>query len=176
MPEDSKSFSDEELARLIKKSDRDAFGVLYARYFRLLFAFIYSRTRNPEITSEGVQEVFTRLWITRSRLDPDLSIKSYLFQIANNMMVDEARKNKLRKLSRRKLASKPEDPSNMRDIVIDLENALSELPPDLRNTLILHRRQGFTYQEIAEICGISKKTVEKQIGIALKKLRKLLNY
>jgi RNA polymerase sigma-70 factor (ECF subfamily) len=64
----------------------------------------------------------------------------------------------------------------MRDIVIDLENALSELPPDLRNTLILHRRQGFTYQEIAEICGISKKTVEKQIGIALKKLRKLLNY
>jgi len=63
------SLNDEELAKRIADSDVNAFRALYFRYYPSLYRFVRLRTHSPDISGDLLQDVFTRLWETREKLE-----------------------------------------------------------------------------------------------------------
>lgn len=168
--------SDEKLVASIKLSDDKALKILYLRYYDAILKFLYNRLYSMELAKDFTQEVFTRIWQTRSRLDPNRSIKSYLFTIGNNLVLDhfKAKSSKNDSLENVSLKNHPSTSENI-ELRLTLENAINKMPDDLQNIFILSRKAGFKYAEIAEAYQISIKTVEKKMSLALKFLKKELS-
>ena len=169
------SSSDKEIVQAIRSSDTGSFQELYYRYYEPLYRFFWIRTNSIELSKDFIQEVFTRVWKNRSHLDQNKSIKAYLYRIANNLVIDHLRKKGYAKkyLSdlKQRDASAYHDPVEMK-IMIDY--AVHDLPEKIRQVFIFSRYQGLSYQEIAEVCQISIKTVEARMSRALNLLRKAL--
>jgi RNA polymerase sigma-70 factor (ECF subfamily) len=168
------SRSDPDLVMAIRDSDAGAFKILYFRYHDPLFRYVWYRTRSPEFAKDTLQEIFTRLWQNRRSLDPDKSVKAYLYRIAHNLLVDNLRKEDQIQ-SHRTDAQSVDSPESDLESRLDVQTAVDSLPDDLRIAFLLNRYQGLKYSEIAEIYGISVKTVESRISRALDRLRKILS-
>ncbi len=174
--EPSASRPDSDLVKAIRNSDAGAFKILYFRYHDPLFRYVWYRTRSPESAKDTLQEIFTRLWQNRRSLDPEKSVKAYLYRIAHNLHIDNLRKQGQEKSFR--TGSLPRSPDTVEadaDLRMDVQSAVDSLPDDLRIAFMLNRYQGLKYTEIAEVCSISVKTVESRISRALALLREKLS-
>lgn len=171
-----KFLEDSQLVNAVKNSDGKAFKELYYRYADMLFRFLWRKTHNYESAKDMVQVLFMRLWNNRANLDHKQSIKSYLFRSANNLAIDHLRKKiASRENSMYEVESDPAYyPDDWFDFKDHIKKALDNLPTAQRNVFYLSRFEGLKHREIAEILGVSQKTVENHINKALKKLREKL--
>ena len=167
--------SDGQLAGEIKKSSKQAFEMFYFRYYKLLFHYIVSRIQSSETAREIIQEIFKRLWQNRRNLNAKKSIKDYLFRIANNLLIDNYRKKQiqLRYFDQREALSDVQSNENL-DFKTQFNIALKKLPENCRIVFTLHHVKKYTYLEIAEMCSVSKRTVEKRMKMAIEILREQL--
>lgn len=168
---------DEELTEAIKASDADAFKVLYLRYQKALYGFLWRRTRDPQTSQDLLQETFIRVWKYRLNLDPNRSIKAYLYRIAANLATDHSHKKSSRMAvftdnPPGETASFQQDDIELREEILA---AIELLPEPLKQVLTLNRFDGLKYREIAEALNISVKTVESRMSKALKNLREKLS-
>jgi RNA polymerase sigma-70 factor (ECF subfamily) len=175
-PEITNSFSEDELVSEIRKGNKNAFQSLFYLYYNRLIEFSFYRLKNLDAAKDLVQEVFTNIWISRSNLDPNKSIKSYLYKSLTNRIINYAAHSSSQTLKidvaqHKNLSSS----KSSLDDKIDLSTAINELPANLKTVFMLSRIERFTYAEIAEICDISIKAVEKRMSKALKILRKIFN-
>jgi len=167
--------SDAELTEAIKASDHTAFKALYYRYFEALFRFLYRQTNDEELSKDLLQEVFSRVWKSREHLDPQQPIKSYLYRIGHNLVIDHRRK--LHPVD--SLDAHPEiEPSYAADESFDLHDkiqaAINQLPEPVRLVFTMNRFDEIKYAEIAAALNISVKTVEARMSKALTILREKL--
>ncbi len=176
-----KEIEDEErLVRNLSKGNILAFNTLYKAYSGRLYRFANGYLRSDEEAEEVVQEVFTVLWEKRSELKHELSLKSYLFTIAFNI---------IKKHFRSKIylsgylssgifsdldmnTSDKIDYDSMHRYVREL---VEKMPERRKEIFIKSRFEGLNIREIAEELGISRKTVENQLTAALKFLRENLD-
>src|SRR3972149_10879621 len=130
--------SDEQLVKAIIQNDPAAFKQLYYRYFKLLIHFAWYRLRSMETARDLVQELFSRIWIKRSWINPDKSIKAYLYKSLNNLIINHT---KLHSSQTKSLESIKEKSSSDNDlnIKIDVQNALNHLPEKLRIVYTLNK-------------------------------------
>jgi RNA polymerase sigma-70 factor (ECF subfamily) len=171
------SFQDQPdniLAEAIRDSDEKAFKALYYRYFDALYRFIWYRLHSAELAQDFVQEIFTRVWNHRSKLDPKKSVKSYLYCIGSNMVIDHFRKRGSEINYSVQNYQKSFVPVDDMDLRISIMDAVNRLPEKLKDVFTLSRFQGLKYSEIADARKISIKTVESRMTQALKLLRKEL--
>jgi RNA polymerase sigma-70 factor (ECF subfamily) len=116
-----------------------------------------------------LQNVFMKLWQNRSNLNPNKSIKHYLYRTACNLTIDHARTN-----SREVHLSPDSDvvdrkvPDQVLEIKEKIYIILNSMPKDVQQVFILSRIEGMKYHEIAQLFDISVKTVEKRMGKAIK--------
>ena len=166
---DYNSISDNELAAAIKQSDAAAFEAFYFRYYRSLYGFVWRLSQSGETAKECVQEAFIRLWENRERLDCNLSIKSYLYRIAKNVFLSHVRREKIhRRYISKHEHQRPLSVDDNLDIQNRVQRTLQKLPDKVRMVFVLNRLEGFKYSEIAEMAGISIKTVESRMSKALR--------
>ncbi len=174
----SSTDSDADLVRAVRNSDADAFRVLYFRYHDPLFRYAWYRTNSAESVKDILQDAFTRLWRNRRTLDPDKSVKAYLYRIVHRLIIDLYRKSDRESVlhanpdSLHHLRDNPEGDANLR---MDIRSAIDSLPDEIRETFLLNRHQGLKYAEIAEVLGVSVKTVESRVSRALEHLRRMLS-
>ena len=167
--------SERDLVEALKHNDAGAFKVLYYKYLKPLIRFAWYRLHSVDVSRDLVQEVFFRVWMKRENLNPDKSFKAYLYKSLNNLIIN------YRKLGSTQTVSL-EDESLRKgkydeekiDMEIDILNALEKLPEKMKTVFILSRSEGYKYSEIAEICGISVKAVEKRMTKAFTLLKKYL--
>jgi RNA polymerase sigma-70 factor, ECF subfamily len=168
-----KNINDKDLIVAVKKNDHDAFKKLYLEYFQMLIRFAWYRVHSVDIAKELVQELFIRVWSSRENLDPEKSIKAYLYKALGNLIINHL---KLRSSNNISLDNNDDylEPSKNEniDLQIDIRNAIDSLPEKMKSVYMLSRYDGFSYDEIAEICNISKKAVEKRMSKAFVLLRK----
>jgi RNA polymerase sigma-70 factor (family 1) len=170
-----KTLTDNELAGEIKKSNKKALETFYFRYYKMLFHFTVSRLQDSEIAKEIIQEIFKRLWQNRKNINTKKSIKDYIFKIANNLVIDHYRKQQVQNTYFDRTSDLPEIDSNENlDFKTQLKIALEKLPEKCRTVFTLHHVKKYTYLEIAKMCSVSKKTVEKRMKTAIEMLRKQL--
>lgn len=176
MPNPAPHISDAELAQALRASDHAAFKTLYYRYFEALYRFLFRQTRQEQVAKDCVQEIFTRVWQNREKLDAQQSLKAYLYRIGYNLAVDHLRKKThqpetLESETLNEPSVAPEEQFDLRD---NLQTAIAALPEPLRVVFTMSRFEEATYAEIAETLQISIKTVESRMSKALKELREKL--
>jgi RNA polymerase sigma-70 factor, ECF subfamily len=171
-PEESEAV----LIKKVKNSDMVAFEKLFDAYQGKLLSFVrMTLSRDAE---EIVQDVFVRLWETRDALDPQKSLKSYLYTIAKNRLYDYLRKSLYQKKYLEEAAieqtsnyNTSEDYINLKETERVLNDLIQLLPEKRRKVFELSRFEGKTYRQISEEMSISENTVDSQIKKALAFLR-----
>lgn len=170
-------FKDEELILLLKKDDGDGLKHIYDQYWKQLYLAAYSILREADPCQDIVQEVLLQLWIRKDEVKID-SLKSYLFTAVRYKVLSYIKSANNRKvflepgeLERLAGFDSLEDRLHEQDIEKLLEEGISTLPERCKQVFILSRKEHLTNREIAERMGISVKTVEAQMTIALKQLR-----
>ncbi len=178
----SEKLSDAELVRKVLSGDVPAFQVLFNRYSKQLLDFAFSYLRDTQECEDIVQDVFVSIWNKRRALNPELSIKAYLYKSVLNRALQSVRhKNVVRSSMEITNPSEeydrtPYDDLSEKEIDSAIHCAIGELPEKCREIFSLNRFDGLTYAEIAEILDISLNTVKTQMGRALKFLRKRLSH
>jgi RNA polymerase sigma-70 factor, ECF subfamily len=173
---DDNNLTDEQLLRAIKQSDPEAFNKLFQKYFTQLIRFCWYRVHDIDTSRDLVQEIFVRVWLKRQMLNPDKSIKAYLYKSLNNLIINESKLSSSQTIPLDEIEkTKGSSEINRLEFKIDIQNALDKLPLKLKTVYTLSRFEGFDYAEIAEICNISKKAVEKRMSKAFILLRKFFS-
>ena len=161
----------------LKKGDRSAFKYLFEMYYDRLVAYIATYTNDRMQSEDIVQQAFIKLWKQRQKLDETRSPKNYLYTIAYNHYIDLIKDNKkqdriLGQIWERALIDRiEEDREDLEDRIRKLEKIMDSLPPRCKEIIVLNKIQGVKYTEIADLLGISVKTVEAQMRIAFIKIR-----
>ena len=151
----------------IKKGDEAAFSHLFDAYYSALCLFANKYLRDMDLSRSLVQQVFIDVWTKCEKIRIVTSVKSYLYTTVKNTEISESVEN-LRQTPFRDLVEEAE--------LNDRINAsINQLPEKCREIFLLCRFEEMKYSEIAKKLGISVKTVEMQMGIALKKLRDSLS-
>jgi RNA polymerase sigma-70 factor (ECF subfamily) len=167
------------------QADEQVFEKLFIDWYGPLHAYASSVIRDETLAGEVVQAVFCRLWERREQLLVQSSMKAYLYGCVYHECVNWMRREKSRRAYRTGLLARlgalaGREPGNASDKVeageleARFQRALDELPKQCRAIFQLSRFSELKYREIAEQLGISVKTVEAQMGKALKLLRRQL--
>lgn len=168
--------SDSQLAHGIRKGNATAFDELFRKYYSLLCDSVLRIVKSHDAAEDIVQEVFARLWIDRAEWYPDISVRGYLHKAVRNTALNYM---KHLHVVTNWSESQPEtfggdvaEEVANRELLTTLQQAIQLLPEGSRTIFLLNREEGLTYAEIANVLSISPKTVETQMGRALKALRK----
>jgi RNA polymerase sigma-70 factor (ECF subfamily) len=168
-----------ELIIKICEGDADAFKNLFETYCQALIYFAWRYVKNTQVAENIVQDVFLRIWLNRTKLNPALNTKSYLYKAVKNQALQHLRKAKIENQKGNfqvldDSTKSPEDILEEQEISVAVQRAISELPTQSRLIFTMSKYSNLKYSEIAEIQNISIKTVETHMGRALKFLRKRL--
>lgn len=169
-----------EWAIKIKKGDKTAFNKLFLRYYDRLCQFVGYYIRDTDVAENIVQELFFKIWINRTTWNFTPNIVSYLYKAARNYSLNHLKNNKIKDKfldvysESFNLSETPEKEFIDREFNNKVHEAIKELPEQCRIIFKMKKFDGLTYSEIADIKNISIKTVETQMGRALKYLRKKL--
>lgn len=170
--------NDTNLIELIRTGDRRAFDEVFLKHFKSLHAYAFTMVRDRDDAEEIVQNVFVRIWTKRMQLKADGHLKSFLYRSVHNESLNYLKHQKVRSNFNVYYADEMKNDSgnlNTEIMATELEKnihkAINDLPEACRNVFQLSRFDQMKYQEIADALHISIKTVENQMGKALKILR-----
>ena len=156
------------------------FEKLFKEFFIPLSNFAKQYVQDLDTAKDITQKVFLTLWEKRSQMNPEQSIKSYLFTSVKNRSLNYIRDHKKYRSEVLDLdcgdinMMEEERPLEMADVQARVEQALNELPEKCRKVFELSRFRGMKYKEIAEELQIAQKTVEAHMSKAMKSLRENL--
>ena len=170
--------TEEDLMQAYVAGDRRAFEHLFARLAPRLFAFFLRSFRNAPVAEDLLQKTFLKLHQARDRYKAHLPLRPWVFTIAARVCSDE----------RRRLVRSPEQSGEQSrdeevgaahdrpeaDLIEEVRAAIEELPESLRIVVQLHRYEGLTFSEIAEVLGTSAGAVRVRAFRAYERLRGLL--
>ncbi|MCD6069102.1 MAG: polymerase subunit sigma-24 [Bacteroidetes bacterium] len=162
-----------------------AFETLYKTYYNSLRNTANNIIGDSDGAHDIVQEVFLKLWHRKEELSTVIHQKAYLFRSVINASLSHL-ENKKQVVPAATLTKIPGDPDpayqqtnsidttsslDRKELEAKISRALNKLPPKCKAIFALSRFEDMKYREIAEHLGVSLKTVENQMGIALKKIR-----
>lgn len=174
---------DTEIITRIRASDPAGLEHLFTIYGKRLLTFATQQLKSYDAAEDIVQDIFLSIWRNRENWIVRTSIASYLFQAARHRIHDRIQQR--RGENPQALAGVFEDSelhsvdeSSVPDVELEhselqaaINRAIASLSPKTREVFQLSRDHGLSYREIAELLGISIKTVEMHVGRALAALR-----
>lgn len=174
--------TDKKLIKDIKKGNIKSFEILFKDYYEDLCLYANHYLKDLDMAEEAVQDVFFNIWNNRVHINIKQSVKSYLYISTRNKCLKIIRSQNMAsqysdyvKNSPRQQVSTPVDELNAKELDLLIEQTLKELPDKAREIFKMNRFQGLKYTEIADKLSISVKTVEANMGKALKIFRRNLN-
>jgi RNA polymerase sigma-70 factor (ECF subfamily) len=156
---------------------RAQFEALMRAHYAGLCSFVARMTRSRAAAEDIVQTLFTNLWERRAAFTYDRP-EAYLYRAARNRAINHLRRERVRaawearvKLTAITAVEELPESSDVAELQAAIDGAIAALPARCRLIFTMNREQGLRYHEIAQVLGISIKTVETQMGRALKSLR-----
>lgn len=170
-----KEISDEELVRGIRRSDPACFEELFRRYYPVLVSFVTGIIKDHNRAEDIAQSIFMRLWTVRLSFNDLRPVKNWLCVCARNASIDYLR---TRRVVRSDVLSfdiasgeDVEEKVSAADALEILYSSIPDLPAQRSKIFKMSREEHLTNEEIAARLGLSVRTVEKHIQLALSDLR-----
>jgi RNA polymerase sigma-70 factor (ECF subfamily) len=170
--------NDHKYISLIASGNQEIFKKLMEQFADDLFFFAKSFLRNPEVAEEIVSDVFVKIWKNRTELNKIKNLKSYLFICVKNGCLSHLRKARNEKIVfidefndfQFLPIEGPETDLIDKEAINQIYQAIGLLPPKCKVAFTLAKINGLRHKEIAEVMGVSEKTVNNHIVSAIKKI------
>jgi RNA polymerase sigma-70 factor (family 1) len=164
--------------RIGRLDDQQAYKELYTSLYACLFGFARTIVQSRESAEEIVSDVFIRLWERRKELEKIENLRVYLYVATRNVAFNYLDKQKRTpthsfddlKAEFTSIYFDPEQLLITADMLALIQKAIDQLPPKCKMIFKLTKEDGLKYREVAEVLGLSVKTVENQLAIALEKI------
>jgi len=164
---------------MIKALNEQAFEQLFKTYFKSLHSYAFTILNSEAVAEEMVQQVFYKLWEKKEQLDVHISVKAYLYRSVHNESLNYLKHHSIK--SKHQTYAMQQQQNNHehsageklagRELEQQIRQALNDLPEQCRTIFQLSRYEELKYREIADQLGLNIKTVEAQMGKALRVLR-----
>ena len=166
----------------LQNGDHRAFEEVFLTYFDKVKYLLTGLLRSESDAEELAQDIFVKLWINRLSIDPSKAFNTYIYTIARNTafnylkhkLVEENFRNSLNDLDVEE-ADSSDEILFAKEISLLVEMTVCRMPVQRRKIYQMSREKGISNNEIAEELGISKKTVENQISLALQEIKRVIS-
>jgi RNA polymerase sigma-70 factor (ECF subfamily) len=170
------SQDEKEMLRRLAEGDQGALTSIYQQYWQPLFISAYNIIKDKNACEDIIQEIFLQLWLKREDLQIRESLRGYLlaatrYQVFRHIRKTPARLELFEQLDERLTTSSSEQNLLQKDLHQKIDKIVHDLPEKCQLIYRLSREEYLSHKEIAERLGISTKTVENQLTIALRRLR-----
>jgi RNA polymerase sigma-70 factor (ECF subfamily) len=185
--------SDQNLITNYLEGDEKSLEILYSRYIRPIYKFVYGYIENQQDTEDIVQEVFIKTWRNLKKFDKSKSFKTWIFTIAKNTTIDFLRKKQTISLSR--FISKysdekkenifienfidpnplPQEAVEKYETMEKINSAIKKLPQKDRMILSLRHKSLLSFKEISRSLKEPLHTTTSRYRRAINKLKNLLS-
>lgn len=157
-----------------------AFNEVFDIYWEKVYTYFVKKTKSIESAKDLTQLVFIKLWKYRHHISEDIPLNKQIFRKTKQILIDWLRQEARRrsKFTEHTLLTENvivDQPIENADLNTDILNAIVTLPPRRKEIFELKHIYGYSYQEIAQLLGISPKTVDNQLSKANLHLRKMLH-
>ena len=169
--------TDDILAIQLKANDESAFQEIFRQHYPSVCKAIRRFIRELSTVEDLAQDVFVRFWEKRHQIEIKTSIGAYIHRMAINEALSFLRKQKkfqqdnIDDFSFSNKESSSIEVMEGEELQVKIKNAIDSLPPKCRTVFLLSRHEELSYKEIAAKLEISVKTVENQMGKALRVMR-----
>ena len=169
---------DPELLLAIKSGDHNAFKKFFEEHHSFLYHFLLKKGLSEQQAEDLVQQAFVIIWEKRIEIDEQKSLRAYLFRIAYTRMLNLFRDHSKFDDSAESERTESDDSADAnlenQELAQALTSAINQMPEKRQEVFRLCFIQEFTYKSAAEVLGVSVKTIENHMGLALKELRSKL--
>lgn len=167
----------------LRRADRAAFAEVFRAFYAPLMRYAERITGDAASASDVLQDVFLKLWEDRATLTVKVSLKALLYTMVRNRALNQHRRTRRiatdvtpeEVLDQRAQAPAPEQKLDALQLQAHLHQWISELPTRRAEAFALSRYHGLKHSEIAAIMGVSVRTVDTHILLALRELRHRLD-
>lgn len=177
-------FSDEHLAGRCLAGDERAWSVLVRRHSPVIFGIARRSVRRVDEAEDLVQEIFLKVSRMLDRYDRQSPFRPWLLQVARNHVIDHHRSHRREKAATSELDAMPYEPAStapsqaasllQRQRQDAVRGAVAQLPPKLREAVLLRDVEGLEYEEIAAVTGQPLGTVKSRINRGRLQLAEML--
>lgn len=172
------------ITRRLSAEGEQKFERLFKEHFKSLYAYAFTILKNETIAEETVQNVFYKTWEKKVHDTIQTSLKAYLYKAVYHESLNYLKHKKVKARYQLHVMHESKNHTDhasrkimMKELEERLRHALNTLPQQCRTIFQMSRFDGLKYQQIADQLGISVKTVENQMGKALKQIRiRLIEY
>jgi RNA polymerase sigma-70 factor (family 1) len=172
--------SDQCLLEQLKTGDSSAFKTIYNKYWDKLYGIALNRLSDSYEAEEVVQDIYVKLWNNREKLTIETEFSRYLsgavkYEVINRLAKRARILNSVEKVTEAFYLTDNEDIHHridLKNLLNDVDQTILNLPSQCKIVFSLSRKEHYTHQMIANKLGISEKSVQKHITVALKILRK----
>ena len=183
--------SDADVMLRVKAGDESAFTYLIQKYRRPLVGFMYRLCHNPATAEELAQEVFLRVYRSRSTYEPSAKFSTWLYRIATNLAVNHARDTRHERPENTVRLDEPdeetgttpdladraltaEDQLLRRERLAAIRSKVNALPERQRLAVMMHKYQQMDYRQIAAVMKLSESATKSLLFRAYETLREQL--
>jgi len=174
--------TDDDLMLAFAGGTSDAFEVLYERYRKPLYRYLYHAVGNKAAADDLYQDVWSRIIASRQKFSRGNGFKRWAFRIAHNRLVDHWRAlGRQPGMEGEALETLPDETGQGPDETLErgqqaerLRAALMQLPPDQREAFLLQQEAGLSLADIAERESVGRETIKSRLRYAVGKLRGIL--
>lgn len=162
----------------IQQGNVNEFEKLFRKLYTDLCHYAFRFLKDMDAAEEIVQDLFYSYWKNKEKIEVKTSLKSYLYQATKNKCLKAIKHNTVREKYTQELqaqnvieASDASQEVEVEELTEIIDKTLNQLSPRCREIFVMSRFDGLKYQEIANKLSISVKTVEANMGKALKLFR-----
>ena len=173
-------YSDYELIKLIReKDDKQAFQLLYDKYWDKLFKTALIKVQDEDQVSDIIQDLFVTIWVRRQELNINDNVDLYLFRSLKNRIINFYKKkyltenniNEFAKSIPNKTYSDVEILFSYKEVELVIAKEMERLPNKMKQIFLLSRDEQLSSKKISEMLSISDQTVRNQISKAIKRIK-----
>lgn len=171
--------TDSVLLAKLQKGDYAAFDEFYARYWKLLYRVAFRILKDEHASEDIVQDTFVRFWENRNTIE-NTNIRGWLSTTSYRLILKSLKKQEAKEgfdaiAFQEPLADDADQLLHVRQLQVQIDNCVRALPHQCRKVYTMSRHNNLSIKNIADELGISPKTVEGHLTLALKRIRTGLN-
>ena len=177
--------SEREYLLSAQKGDQQAFAYIVQSYQRPVYNLCYRMLGNKQEAEDATQETFIRAYMNLDRFNPDRKFLNWVLTIASNHCIDRLRKRRINwsSLEDDPLVEKVPMPASVdphrsaerQETSEQIQQWIDQLAPDYRTPVVLLYWYGYSYEEIAEVMGISVSAVKSRLHRARKQIAQMIS-